>query len=85
MTTTELVDEVSRILRNSHPGYDHRGDRIANASHYLRAVRDANPDIAKVIAFDLECHATTISDETGLPERRIFQISRVLFGTWCEL
>lgn len=85
MTTIELIEEVSQILRKTHKRYDNRGDCIANASKYLRDFREKFPDIAKDIAFTIECDATNLSEKTGLPERRLFQVSRVLFGIWCEL
>lgn len=79
----ETMKEFALIIRQQHPAW--KGDRVLNGGAFLRKIFLDMPEDAKALAFDLECNAKDYSEETGIPEQRIFQASKVLFGLTCEI
>jgi hypothetical protein len=74
----DTMTELAQIIRGQHSGWS--GDKRENAGCFLRIIRDDFPEDAKTLAFDIECNSSAYIESTGLPERTLFQASRILFG-----
>jgi hypothetical protein len=83
MQHLETIQEFAAIIRGEHPAW--KGDRVRNGGFFLRQLHNDFPEEAKALAFDIECNLSSYIEETGLPERRLEQAQKVLFGFWCEL
>jgi len=79
----DVMTEFAQIIQGEHSGWS--GDKRENASYFLRMIRKDTPELAKAIAFDIECHLAEYSWMTGLPHRTLEQAQRVLYGQWGSL
>lgn len=78
MNHTEIVNELGRILRGDHPGWE--GDRRANGYAFLaRIVRDM-PDEAKALGVDIARNVSDFAEETGVSPGTLRLAARVLLG-----
>jgi hypothetical protein len=63
LTTNEVLDELSKIIRGEHPGW--KGDRIRNAEGFLWRIGQ-DFDEAAAIADDIERNIADCSDYCGM-------------------